>query len=136
MAFDNESVPGFFGWALQGKRVLADTAGFFGWSAGRATNLLLGFLPPPGASTVRTPLTITIAYGGNSLIISYDPNFPRLERQLPTNTAITVTISTASPYYEPVSITFVIGTNEVVSKNIQLAFTQASSARISRINYY
>ena len=136
MAFDKESVPGFFGWAPQGKRVLADTAGFFGWSAGRATNLLLSFLSPPGANTIRIPLTITLSYGGNSVIISYNPDFPRIERQLPTNTPISVTITTASAFYQPASDTFIIATNQVVSRVIQLQFAAASVARITRKQYH
>ena len=133
MSFDKESIPGFFGWAPQGKRVVADTAGFFGWSAGRATNLLLSFLPPVGANTIRTPLTITIAYGGNTVIVSYDANFPRLERQLPDNTPITIT--TDSTYYNQTSITFQIGTAQVVSRIIQLDFALAASAEIIEYAY-
>lgn len=134
MAFDKDSVAGFLGFAAQGKRVVADTAGFFGWSAGRATNLLLSFQPPLGASTVRAPLTLTLSYGGNSVIISYNPDFPRLERQLPTNTPIT--IATTSTYYQPTSDTFQIGTNQVVSRIIQLDFAAPALATILQKHYY
>ncbi|QKG57016.1 hypothetical protein GKZ68_10485 [Hymenobacter sp. BRD128] len=134
MAFDKESVPGFFGWAPQGRRVVADTAGLFGWSAGRATNLLITFQAPAGASAVRQPLTLKLEYAGNTVLISYDPNFPRLERQVPANTPIT--LSTSSTYYQPTSDTFQIGTNQVLSRVIQLDFGAPSVATILQKHYY
>ena len=131
MAFDIESVQGFQGFGAQSRKVLADTEGFFGWSAGRASNLLINLLPPPRINAIRGPLTVTLAYGSTSQDITYDPNF-KLERTLPTDTLITLT--TTSPWYVPISQTFTIPANTVQTVSVQLAYPQAY-AFVNRKNF-
>lgn len=122
MAYDpEESLGYFFGFGTQSRKILADTEGFFGWSAGRSTNLIINLVPPAGLR-VRQPLTLTLSWQGGGQSIDYDPSFD-LQRTVPTNTLIT--LSTVNSWYEPVTLTFTVPVGVVVPVTVPLVFASA-----------
>ena len=126
-------VDGFLGFTPQGRNVVADTEGFFGFAAGKATNVIFNIIAPPRSGNLvrNLILTLTITTGTNPPeVITYDANYV-YERQLPVDTPITIT-TTGGPYVETTQ-TFQVATNSLLVVNMPLQFTWAFAHYVRRI---
>lgn len=130
--YEKNAVPGFFGFAGQGRKVTADTEGFFGFSAGKATNTSINVLAPARSGGVVRNLQLLVTYSGQAQpeIIDYDTQFA-YDRQYPTDTLIT--IASSGGEYLPMSVTFTILPNQGVAINLNLEFGRASTFTHRRV---
>lgn len=122
--YNADLVTGILGFGAQGKNVVADTEGFFGFSAGKATNVIFNVIAPPRSGNLVRNLFLTLTQAGNPTpeIITYDPNYV-YERQLPNDTAVTV-VTSGGPYVETTQ-TFQVAPNSLLVVSITLQFTSA-----------
>ena len=125
-------VDGFQGFAPQGRNVVADTEGFFGFSAGKAANVIFNVIAPArSGNLVRNLfLTLTIQVGtATPEIITYDASYV-YERQMPTDTPVTIT-TTGGPYVGTTQ-TFQVAVNSLLVVNVPLQFTWAFAHYVRR----
>lgn len=124
--YDKNAVTGLFAFAAQGRKVTADTEGFFGFSAGKATNTSINVLAPARSGGLVRGLQLLVTYAGQTQpeIIDYDTQFA-YDRQYPTDTPIT--IASSGGEYLPLSVTFSILPNQGVAINLDLEFGRAST---------
>lgn len=123
-AAESRPYAGAAGIGSQGRNILADIEGFFGFSIGKATNLIINVQAPERSGNVVRNLILKITYPNQPAeeVINYDQSYV-YERVLPFDTPITLT--TSGGQYKPTSQTFSIAGNTILSILIQLMFNQA-----------
>lgn len=115
---------GIAGVGSQARNILADTEGFFGFSIGKATNVIFNVVAPPRSNNQIRDLLLTITFPNQPAPeqINYDQSFV-YERVLPFDTPIT--LATIGGQYTETSQTFSIAGNTIASVLVSLQFKQA-----------
>lgn len=130
-AYSPNLVDGFFGFTPQGRNVVADTEGFFGFAAGKSTNVVFNVIAPArSGNLVRNgALTLTVQYGTTTEVIPYDAAYV-YERTLDLNTDIS--FSTNGGLYIATTQTFRIPDNSLKVVTVRLQFTSAFACYVRR----